>query len=155
MFFQQKWLWWLRHHHRNRETKVLHWCMSYRLAGSVAVPMLVAQEPYSFENSVQWDPTTTLATSLKFSNLASSFWSKEALLSEPFSSWNIFWSSLCPVWSSLLMVKQLFLNDWAWYQSNRLDELIRLHPFDRQNMQGVRKNRASKMKSSENQRWTA
>ena len=42
-----------------------------------------------------------------------------------------------------------------WYYSNWLDELIRLHPLDRQKMHGVESNRASKMKSLENQRWTA
>ena len=43
----------------------------------------------------------------------------------------------------------------VWYHSNRLDELIRLHPLDRQKMHGVESNRASKMKSLKNQRWTA
>ena len=43
----------------------------------------------------------------------------------------------------------------AWYHSNRLDELIRLHPLDRHKMAPVRRDRRSKVKILENHHWAA
>ena len=43
----------------------------------------------------------------------------------------------------------------TWYHSNRLDELIRLHPLDRHKMAPVRRDRRSKVKILENHHWAA
>ena len=57
---------------------------SYLAFGSSFPPISGAQEPYSFENSVQWDPTTTLAISSKSLNSASSFCLRDFLSILPF-----------------------------------------------------------------------